>query len=111
MGGERNDTPRHFGYHRPQSPQEAIGLLVQHGQDARVVAGGHSLIPMVKLRLAKPEQLVDLHDLSELRGIRNEGGTLVIGAIAAHLLEVYDDDLEWTSTASGSRACRNCQRR
>jgi carbon-monoxide dehydrogenase medium subunit len=73
--------PASFAYHRPQSLQEAIGLLAQHGQDARVVAGGHSLIPMMKLRLAKPEQLVDLQDLHELRGIRNEGGTLVIGAM------------------------------
>jgi carbon-monoxide dehydrogenase medium subunit len=73
--------PAPFAYHRPQSLQEAIGLLAQHGQDARVVAGGHSLIPMMKLRLAKPGQLVDLQDLHELRGIRNEGGTLVIGAM------------------------------
>jgi aerobic carbon-monoxide dehydrogenase medium subunit len=73
--------PAPFAYHRPQSLQEAIGLLAQRGQDVRVVAGGHSLIPMMKLRLAKPEQLVDLQDLYELRGIRNEGGTLVIGAM------------------------------
>ena len=73
--------PAQFEYHRPQSLQEAIGLLAQHGEDARVVAGGHSLIPMMKLRLAKPGQLVDLQDLSELRGIRNEAGTLVIGAM------------------------------
>ena len=73
--------PAPFAYHRPQSLQEAIGLLAQHGEDTRVVAGGHSLIPMMKLRLAKPEQLVDLQDLRELRGIRNEAGTLVIGAM------------------------------
>jgi carbon-monoxide dehydrogenase medium subunit len=73
--------PAPFAYHRPQSLQEAIGLLAQHGQDARVVAGGHSLIPIMKLRLAKPEQLVDLQDLSELRGIRREAGTVVIGAM------------------------------
>jgi carbon-monoxide dehydrogenase medium subunit len=73
--------PASFEYHRPQSLHEAIGLLAQHGDDARVVAGGHSLIPMMKLRLAKPGQLVDLQDLSELRGIHNEAGTLVIGAM------------------------------
>ena len=73
--------PAPFAYHRPQSLQEAIGLLAQHGEDARVVAGGHSLTPMMKLRLAKPEQLVDLQDLRELRGIRNEAGTLVLGAM------------------------------
>ena len=73
--------PAPFAYHRPQSLREAIGLLAEHGEDARVVAGGHSLIPMMKLRLAKPERLVDLQDLSELRGIRSEPGTLVIGAM------------------------------
>jgi carbon-monoxide dehydrogenase medium subunit len=73
--------PAPFAYHRPQSLQEAIGLLARHGQDARVVAGGHSLVPMMKLRLAKPEQFVDLQDLTELRGIRNEAGALVIGAM------------------------------
>jgi carbon-monoxide dehydrogenase medium subunit len=73
--------PAPFAYHRPQSLQEAIGLLTQHGQDARVVAGGHSLIPMMKLRLAKPAQLIDLQDLGELRGLRNEAGTLMIGAM------------------------------
>jgi len=73
--------PAPFAYHRPQSLHGAIGLLAQHGDDARVVAGGHSLIPMMKLRLAKPGQLVDLQDLSELRGIHNEAGTLVIGAM------------------------------
>jgi len=73
--------PAPFAYHRPQSLREAIGLLAEHGEDARVVAGGHSLIPMMKLRLAKPERLVDLQDLSELRGIRREPGTLIIGAM------------------------------
>lgn len=73
--------PAPFAYHRPQSLQEAIGLLTQPGQHARVVAGGHSLIPMMKLRLAKPEQLIDLQDLRELRGIRSESGTLVIGTM------------------------------
>jgi carbon-monoxide dehydrogenase medium subunit len=61
---------------------EAIGLLAQHGEDARVVAGGHSLIPMMKLRLAKPEHLVDLQDLDELRGIRSEPDAVIIGALA-----------------------------
>jgi carbon-monoxide dehydrogenase medium subunit len=55
--------------------------LAEHGEDARVVAGGHSLIPMMKLRLAGPEHLVDLQDLQELRGIRSEPDTLIIGAL------------------------------
>lgn len=73
--------PATFAYHRPQSLQDAIGLLAEHGENVRVVAGGHSLIPMMKLRLAKPEHLVDLQDLSELRGMGSEPGTLVIGAM------------------------------
>ena len=73
--------PAPFAYHRPQSLQEALGLLAQLGEDARVIAGGHSLVPMMKLRLAKPGQLVDLQDLSELRGIHNEAGTLLIGTM------------------------------
>ena len=74
--------PAPFEYHRPRSLDEAIGLLAQHGEDARVVAGGHSLIPMMKLRLAKPEHLVDLQGLDELRGIRSEPDAIVIGALA-----------------------------
>jgi aerobic carbon-monoxide dehydrogenase medium subunit len=73
--------PAAFAYHRPRSLQEAVDLLVQHGDGARVVAGGHSLIPMMKLRLARPEHLVDLQDLNELRGIGSEPGALVIGAM------------------------------
>lgn len=73
--------PAPFTYHRPQSLDDAIDLLAQHGEGARVVAGGHSLIPMMKLRLAKPEHLVDLQELSELRGIRSEPSALIIGAM------------------------------
>jgi carbon-monoxide dehydrogenase medium subunit len=73
--------PAPFAYHRPRSLQDAIGLLAEYGENGRVVAGGHSLIPMMKLRLAKPEHLVDLQDLTELRGIGSEPGTLVIGAM------------------------------
>src|ERR1700756_5075755 len=73
--------PAPFAYHRPRSLDKAIDLLAQHGEGARVVAGGHSLIPMMKLRLAKPEHLVDLQELSELRGIRGESSALIIGAM------------------------------
>jgi len=73
--------PAPFAYHRPRSLQDAIGLLAEHGENVRVVAGGHSLIPMMKLRLAKPEHLVDLQDLTELRGMSSEPGILVIGAM------------------------------
>ena len=56
--------PGAFEYHRPTSVAEATGLLAQLGDEARVLAGGHSLIPMMKLRMAQPEHLVDLQDLS-----------------------------------------------
>ena len=73
--------PAPFAYHRPRSLDETLGLLAQLGEDARVVAGGHSLIPMMKLRLARPEHLVDLQDLEQLRGIRTEPGAVIIGAM------------------------------
>ena len=73
--------PAPFAYHRPRSLDETLGLLAQHGEDARVVAGGHSLIPMMKLRLARPEHLVDLQDLQEVRGILSEHDVVIIGAM------------------------------
>jgi len=73
--------PAAFEYHRPRSLKEAIGLLATQGEDARPLAGGHSLIPMMKLRLARPGHLVDLQDLSELRSIGQDGNHLAIGAL------------------------------
>ena len=72
--------PSSFTFHRPASVASAIGLLTEYGDDARVVAGGHSLIPMMKLRMAAPEHLIDLRDLEELRGIA-VGDTIRIGAM------------------------------
>ena len=73
--------PGSFAYHRPTSIAEAVGLLADLGEDARALAGGHSLIPMMKLRLASPSHLVDLAGVSDLKGIRVEGGDIVIGAM------------------------------
>ena len=73
--------PGAFDYHRPASIDDACRLLADLGEDARVVAGGHSLIPMMKLRMALPEHLVDLRDIPDLKGIRFDGGTVVIGAM------------------------------
>ena len=84
--------PGSFDYHRPRTLDEAIGLMARLGEEARVVAGGHSLIPMMKLRLAAPEHLVDLRDLAELRAIRSEGQTLVLGAMATQR-EIIASDL------------------
>ena len=73
--------PGAFAYHRPASVQDAVGLLVQFGDDGRALAGGHSLIPMMKLRLAAPANLVDLGGIVELKGVRAEGDELVVGAM------------------------------
>ena len=84
--------PAPFAYHRPRSLDETLGLLAQLGEDARVVAGGHSLIPMMKLRLARPEHLVDLQDLNELRGIRSEPDAVIIGAMTTQH-ELIDSEI------------------
>ena len=68
--------PGPFQYHRPGSLDDAVGLLASLGDEALVLAGGHSLIPMMKLRMAVPEHLVDLAGLAELRGVREDGGTV-----------------------------------
>jgi carbon-monoxide dehydrogenase medium subunit len=73
--------PGPFNYHRPATVAEASRLLSTLGNEARPLAGGHSLIPMMKLRLATPEHLVDLQGIEGLRGIRREGSRLVLGAM------------------------------
>jgi aerobic carbon-monoxide dehydrogenase medium subunit len=73
--------PGSFEYHRPSSVQEAVGLLAKLGDDGRAIAGGHSLIPMMKLRLAEPAHLVDLGGIADLKGIRADGGDIVVGAM------------------------------
>lgn len=72
--------PGPFNYHRPSSVAQAVALLAANGDEARPLAGGHSLIPMMKLRMAAPEHLIDLAGIAELSGIREEGGEIVIGA-------------------------------
>ena len=84
--------PGQFEYHRPASVADAVGLLARLGEEALVVAGGHSLIPMMKLRMAQPDHLVDLHDVSELKYILEDGGDLVIGAMTTQA-EVIASDL------------------
>jgi len=73
--------PGAFNYHRPASVQEAVGLLAKLGDDGRALAGGHSLIPMMKLRLAMPANLVDLAGIADLKGVRSDGNDIVIGAM------------------------------
>ena len=77
-------TPAPFEYERATSVDGALALLERHGPEARLLAGGHSLLPMMKLRLAAPEFLVDINDLTELDYIRVEGDDIAIGAMSRH---------------------------
>jgi carbon-monoxide dehydrogenase medium subunit len=78
-------TPAPFEYERATSVDGAIASLERLGPEARVIAGGHSLLPMMKLRLAKPEHLIDINDLAELSYIREENGEIRIGALTRHV--------------------------
>jgi aerobic carbon-monoxide dehydrogenase medium subunit len=84
--------PGSFEYHRPASLSEAVVLLAELDSEARVIAGGHSLIPMMKLRLAMPSHLVDLAGVPELKGVRLDGGDIVIGAMTTQH-EIIGSDL------------------
>jgi aerobic carbon-monoxide dehydrogenase medium subunit len=76
--------PAKFDYVRPASVGDAVRALSEGGEDAKVIAGGQSLLPLLRLRLAYPELLVDIGGLSELRGVRDEGDSLLIGALTTH---------------------------
>jgi carbon-monoxide dehydrogenase medium subunit len=76
--------PARFDYVAAESAGHAIDLLANHGEDAKVLAGGHSLLPMMKLRLAAPELLIDISGVAELAGIAVDGDELVIGAATRH---------------------------
>jgi len=77
-------NPAAFDYHRAGTVQEAIALLQQHGDGAKLLAGGHSLLPVLKLRLSEPDHLIDIGGISDLRGVRRDGDTLRIGALTTH---------------------------
>jgi len=76
--------PASFGYVAAHSVEEALQLLTRQGEDAKLLAGGHSLIPAMKLRLASPGTLIDLGTIPGLRGVRIDGDTLAIGALTVH---------------------------
>src|SRR5260221_7030168 len=78
---EASVIPRPFEYHVPRTLPEAIALLNEHGEAAKLLAGGHSLLPMMKLRFSEPGHLIDLCKLAELRGIREVGNENRIGAM------------------------------
>jgi len=85
-------TPASFEYERATSVEGAIEALQRLGSEARIIAGGHSLLPMMKLRLANPEHLIDINDLAELAYIREEGFEIRIGALTRHV-ELERSDL------------------
>jgi len=76
--------PPLFEYHDPGSVDEALALLAEHGDEAKVLAGGQSLVPLLNFRLARPERLVDVNGLSELAYLRTDDGVLRIGALTRH---------------------------
>ncbi len=76
--------PAPFDYARATSVAHALDLLQRHGPESRLVAGGHSLLPMMRLRLARPEWLIDINDLAELDIVREDGDRLRIGALTRH---------------------------
>jgi aerobic carbon-monoxide dehydrogenase medium subunit len=78
-------TPAPFEYERATSVEGAIASLQRLGPEARIIAGGHSLLPMMKLRLANPEHLIDINDLAELSYIREQDGEIRIGALTRHV--------------------------
>ena len=75
--------PPSFQYHAPGSVDDAVALLNELGDEAKLLAGGHSLIPMMKLRFAEPEHLVDINNIESLKGIHEENGEIVIGAMTS----------------------------
>lgn len=106
--------PAAFEYHAPGSLQEALGLLGKLGDDAKILAGGHSLVPMMKLRLAQPKHLIDLRKVSGLSGIKEDKGAIAIGAMTTHwevesstLLKAKCPVVAETAAVIGDPAVRN----
>lgn len=83
--------PAPFEYHRAASVDEAVALLARYADDGKLIAGGHSLLPVMKLRLAQPAHLIDIRRVPELVGIRDENGTLCIGAATTHAAVAASD--------------------
>ncbi|HEY7555162.1 MAG TPA: xanthine dehydrogenase family protein subunit M [Candidatus Binatia bacterium] len=84
--------PANFGYIAAHSLDEALRLMAEHGEEAKLLAGGHSLIPAMKLRLSSPRTLIDLGTVPGLRGVKIDGGDLVIGALTVHA-DIASSDL------------------
>jgi carbon-monoxide dehydrogenase medium subunit len=96
--------PAEFDYEAPESLEEAIRMLHESGEDAKLLAGGHSLIPLMKLRLAAPSLLVDLRKVPGLHGIQRENGSWRIGAMTPHADVEHAPELGLASRAAGTIA-------
>ena len=102
--------PAEFDYVRPASIDEALAALREGGEDAKILAGGHSLLPLMKLRLAAPSLLVDLRRIGELTGIERENGTARIGAMTTHH-KVATGDLGLASVVAATIADQQVRNR
>src|SRR5215212_6183925 len=107
--------PASFDYYAAHSVEEAVALLREHGDEAKLLAGGQSLIPAMKLRLAGPQTIVDLGQVPGLQGIRGDGDRLVIGALtlhadvaADHLARQHLPGLAEAAGVIGDLQVRNC---
>jgi carbon-monoxide dehydrogenase medium subunit len=96
--------PAEFDYAAPESLEEAIRLLDEGGEDAKPLAGGHSLLPLMKLRLAVPSLLVDLRKIPGLRGVQREDGSWRIGAMTPHAELEHSPELGLVARAAGTIA-------
>jgi carbon-monoxide dehydrogenase medium subunit len=99
-------NPSQFAYQRAGSVDEAIALLQEHGDGAKLIAGGHSLLPIMKLRLAEPETLVDIAQIHELRGVRRADSEITIGALTTHHQIATDPQIRSAVPLLGDTAAR-----
>jgi carbon-monoxide dehydrogenase medium subunit len=95
--------PAQFDYVAPTTIEEALGALAEHGDDAKIIAGGQSLLPVLRMRLNAPEMVIDLGRIDSLRGVRDDGDAIVIGAMTPHSV-VGSDPLVAEHAALISRA-------
>jgi carbon-monoxide dehydrogenase medium subunit len=103
--------PSPFDYTAPDSLEAAISAISEGGEDAKVLAGGHSLLPLMKMRLAAPSLLVDLRKLTDLRGISRSNGSFSIGALTTHATVSQADELGVAALAAGKIADQQVRNR
>src|ERR1700710_1663230 len=95
--------PVQFDYVAPSSVEEALAALAQHGDDAKILAGGQSLLPVLRMRLNAPEVVIDLGKIDELRGVRDDGDAIVIGSMTKYV-DVANDPVVKESALLITRA-------